>query len=109
MPIEMTDAATHLASGGAGVVSMGYIAKVLIQNWIKKKDERDDKTAEAFLTVAVELGKIGVRLEGLQRTSDASTRYGEAIAVLREKTEGLEKDFNGLGRKVRGLLNGENV
>lgn len=114
--MEMTDAATHLASGGAGVVSMGYIAKVLIQNWIKKQEEKDkiqeqksDKTAEALTAVAVELAKVGVRMEGLQRSADASTLYGEAIAVLKEQMKDLKKDFNGLGNKVRGLANGEGV
>jgi hypothetical protein len=54
----------------------------------------------------VELAKIGVRLDGLQRTADASTKYGESIAVLQSKLEDTNRCLNGLGQKVRNLGNG---
>ncbi len=101
--MEITDAATHAASGAGGVLSMGYIAKILIQNWIRKQDQKSDEVGKAIQGVAVELAKVGVKLEGLQRSAEATNRYGEAIAVLQTKVEDLSRCINGLGQKVRAI------
>jgi hypothetical protein len=117
MAMELADLATHGASALGGSVTIGLVAKILIQNWIKSKDEQTakngadlkehtDKTGTTLTAVVVELAKIGVRLDGLQRTADASTKYGESIAVLQSKLEDTNRCLNGLGQKVRNLGNG---
>lgn len=110
MAMELTDAATHAASGAGGVLSMGLLAKVLIQRWIKERDKMDEDVkgvltavGEKLTTVAVELGKIGVKLEMLQRSADASAQYGAAIAVLQTRVDDLGKNLNGLGQKVKSM------
>lgn len=111
--MELVDAATHLASGGVGVVSMGAVARFIIVRYFKERDEADEdvkkalkENAEKNTAVAVELAKIGVQLTSLQRAADATTNYGEAIAVLQSQVTDVKQDVNNIGCKVRGLSNG---
>lgn len=117
MAMELVDLAAHGASALGGASAIGIVAKVLIQNWIKTRDEQTakngedlkehtDKTSATLTTVVVELAKIGVRLDGLQRSADATTKYGESIAVLQSRLEDTNRNINNLGAKVRNLGNG---
>ncbi len=106
--MELTDLASHAASGATGVVSMGWIAKALIQNWIKRQEAKDaandkkaDKTAEAMQSVAVELGKIGVRMEAFDKVADRLAKQAEDVAVLKTEMHTVKHNLNGLGAKLR--------
>lgn len=104
--MEVADVATHAASGMGGVAFMGYVARLLVVRHLKRRDEKDDKTAEALNDVAVELAKIDVRLQTLQKSVDATAKHGEAIAVLQSQMTDVKRDVNNIGCKVRGLQNG---
>lgn len=115
--MEAPDIVTHATAAVGGSVTMGALAKYLIQNWIKKHDERADKTGEALQdlgektataleAIRIELGKISIRLEGLQRSSDATVEYGKTIAVMEVRIADFGRCLNGLGQKVKNLNGG---
>jgi uncharacterized membrane protein YqiK len=115
--METPDILGTAGAGAGGVITMGAIAKWLIQNWIKKHDDRAEKQAEAHRGLAdvmaqsleairVELGKISVRLEMLQETSSAMVEIGKTVAVMEVRIADFGKCLNGLGQKVRNLNGG---
>ncbi len=115
--METPDIIGTAAGGAGGAVALGALVKWLIQYWIKKSDERaekttttvqvlSDKTADKLEAIMVELGKISVRLEHLQTSADATAELGKALAVVDKRVEGLERGLNGLGAKVRSLNGG---
>lgn len=112
--MEVPDILGTAAGGAGGVLTMGVLAKILIQNWIKNQEKHADQTRDELKTtteknnqalqdIAVALGQIGVKLENLQRTADMTVKYGEAIAVLQVRTEDFGRNLNGLGQKVKRM------
>jgi hypothetical protein len=97
----------HVASaltgvaGGAG--SIGLVAKYIIQHWIKNHDKRADKMGDGMQAVAVELAKVGVKLEALEKVVERVGRRGEDVAVLKSEMKVVRENLNGLGAKFRSL------
>lgn len=112
--METPDIISHATTALGASATMGAIAKFMIQNWIKKQEDRavktaealqahGDKTAEAMEGVRIELAKMSVKLETLQRTAEATAEYGKIIAVLQTRFEEYNRHLNNLGQKVRDL------
>lgn len=112
--VELADAVGHAASAAGGGVTIGWIAKFLIQNWIKAHDSRADKIGEALEkvaaklgSIAVELGKVEVRLGALETSAAKAGEFGEKIAILGTRLTTAERNLNGLGQKLRSRPNGD--
>lgn len=101
--MELVDAATHAASAAGGGLGIGFVAKVLIQNWIKSHDKRADKTGDAIHAMAVELKGIGTRLDIFEKVVAAVSDQGRHVAVLQTEMKTVRENLNGLGAKIRSI------
>ncbi len=112
--MEAPDLISTAAGGAGGVITMGALAKWLIQNWIKKHEERSEKntaaiqsvaerTATALEAIKIEIAKISTKLEMLQAVTESVAQYGQTLAVLKHQSEALGASLNGLGQKVKRL------
>jgi hypothetical protein len=97
----------HLMSALAGVVggggTIGMITKVLVQNWIKNHDKRNDKVGDGMQAMAIEMAKVSVRLEDFAKVAERVGKQGEDVAVLKTQVGTIKENLNGLGAKLRSM------
>ncbi len=97
--MDLSDIAVPAASAAGGAITTAWLAKVLIQNWLKKHD-----AMEVLLqTMLVQMTRIEERVSALQRAEERARDQGRDIAVIEKQLEEFRADLNGVGRKVREI------
>lgn len=86
-------------SAAGGGLTVGWIAKLMIQNWLKKHDDM----AASVQTMMIQLTRIEERVSTLQRTEERTHAQDRILAVLQQQMSEFKDDLNGVGRKVREL------
>lgn len=98
---ELADIVVPAASAAGGGLTVGWIAKLLIQNWLKKHEAMESSVG----TMLIQLTRIEERVSTLQRAEERARDQGRDIAVIQKQIEEFREDLNGVGRKVRSMEN----
>lgn len=93
------DIITPALSAAGGGLTVGWIAKLMIQNWLKKHDDM----AANVQSMTIQLTRIEERVSTLQRTEERTHAQDRILAVLQTQLADFKEDLNGVGRKVREL------
>lgn len=97
----MNDVVVPAVSAIGGGVSVGWVAKVLLQNWFKRNEENHDKAATQIQSMSIGMTRIEEQLKVLGRIEAASRDQDKVLAVLQARFEKLMDDVNRMGRKLR--------
>jgi hypothetical protein len=97
--MELSEIAIPAASAVSGGVTVGWIAKTMIQNWLKKHDDM----ASSVQTMLIQLTRIEERVNTLQRAEERSKDQAQKLAVIESQLGEFKDDLNGVGRKLRAL------
>lgn len=95
----LEEVAVPALSAAGGGLTVGWIAKVMIQRFLKG---HDDLTAEVR-SMLIQLTRMEEQLKTLQRGEQTIREQDRALAVMAKEIEEFRQDLNGLGRKVREI------
>ena len=97
MAIE--DIAVPALSAAGGGLTVGWVAKTLITNWLNKLDDM----ASALQSLIIQTTRIEERVSTLQRTEERTHAQDRILAIVQTKLDELQQDVNGVGRKIRDM------
>jgi SMC interacting uncharacterized protein involved in chromosome segregation len=105
--MELTEIAGPIASTAVGGITVGGIAKVLIQNWIKRNDTNHERWQQAIQQIMIAITRLEENVKALKNMEERHLKQIETAAVLSSQVEKLSRDVNGLGGKFRNYLEGQ--
>lgn len=97
--MDIDSVMTPALSAAGGALTTGWIAKTLIQNWLKKHDDMASEVRQMLIQVT----RIDEKVSTLQRTEERTHQQDRILAVIQTQLAEFQNDLNGVGRKVREM------
>ncbi len=94
--MDVAEIAVPAVSAAGGGLTVVWVAKVMLKNWLKKHDELG-LAVQAAVTL---LTRIDERVIQLLKTEERTREQDKSIAVLETRIDTVVKDLNGLGSRV---------
>jgi hypothetical protein len=99
MTMDLSDVAVPAMSAAGGGLTVGWIAKVLIQRLLQSHDN----VVNEIRAMVVQLTRVEERVTTLQRTEERTHAQDRILAVMQSQLAEFKDDLNGVGRKVRAM------
>lgn len=98
------DLLTPAVSAVGGGLTVGWIAKLMIQNWIRRNEASHDAASKSIQSIQISLTRIEEQTRIMARIEDQVRSQDKSVAVMESQLKKLIEDVNGLGQKLRQVI-----
>lgn len=95
----MAEVAVPAMSAAGGGLTVGWVAKVLIQRLLQSHDN----VVNEIRAMVIQLTRVEERVTTLQRTEERTHAQDRMLAVIQNQMTEFKEDLNGVGRKLRTM------
>ena len=98
------DLLTPAVSAVGGGLTVGWIAKVMIQNWIRRNEQSHEQNSKSIHEIQIALTRIEEQTRGMSRIEDQVRSQDKSVAVMESQLKKLIDDLNAIGQKLRQVV-----
>lgn len=92
-----TDVIIPALSAAGGGLTVGWMAKLMIQNWLKKHDDM----ASLMHAMTIQLTRVEERVSTLQRMEERTQAQDRALAVMQAQITEMQGYLDSVQRRMR--------